>query len=212
MRSKFRSIAVALVAVCALGAVASASASAAEWFVGGSPLTGSAPLSSTTVPTERIELYTTEAAPIVVCEGLELETASITAKVGGQIGHLLFTECEARHSSTCTLVGTTVESKPLTIEAVLGGTSPEDKLVLKPVTKLAFLEYKFKGSSCPYTSEIAVTGKVKMPLPKGRDELAEQELVLAQSGSSELNWEAAEFHFGGKVKLKLSSGKAWSFH
>jgi hypothetical protein len=75
-----------------------------------------------------------------------------------------------------------------------------------------FAEYTFQGEDCLYAGEpVQLTGKAKLLLPKGREESAEQGLTFT-SGYGELKWGSAEITLGGSVKLKLTSGKAWSFH
>ena len=207
MRSKSRSVLVALVAVLALGTVASASASAAEWHVGGSALTGSAELASATGLSEAITL--SSAGVTITCSsGLELKSADIAAKNGGKIEHLLFKGCLI--SAPCALSSTTIETKPLTLEAALGSKSPEDTLLLKPTTGTVFAEFKISGTSCSIAGVNKLTGQATFILPKGREELAEQELAV-HANVNELEWRG-EVSLKGKVKVKLVSGKGWSFH
>jgi hypothetical protein len=142
-----------------------------------------------------------------------LTGADILAPNGGQIEHLVFTGCSA--NGGCSVSGGTIESKPLKVEAALGAKSPEDTVLLKPVTKPAFAEFTLTGGGCPWAGVIGVRGKATLTLPKGREELAEQELSLYVNAESleELVWEnIPPMTLEGKVKLKLTSGKVWSFH
>jgi hypothetical protein len=196
-------------AVLALGAaVGSASASAASWHVGGEELVSSAPLASATKATEGISLSAIGVE--ITCSAFELKSADILAHNGGQIEHLAFKGCHINNQH-CTLASTTIESKPLTIEAALGGKSPEDAVLLKPTAGTVFAEYKIEGASCGLAQTVKLTGKATFLLPKGREELVEQEL-LVRAGEGELKWSGASLALAGGAKLKLASGKAWSFH
>jgi hypothetical protein len=207
---KIRRIFVALLAVMALGAVASASASASAWYAGGSELQSSEALATSAPITEKVSL--TSAGVTVECYGeqVELNTASITPKTGGQIARLVFSGCEVVGSECSLAPRSRIESKPLTLEAALGSKSPEDTLVLKPTTGTIVAEYTLEGSKCALAGVVQLKGKMQFTLPKGREELASQE-VLVRSGGY-LTWGAAGVTLGGKVKFKLASGKAWSFH
>jgi hypothetical protein len=201
-----------VVVVVAFSAMAAGSASAAEWYVGGSALTGSAALASSTKTVSGEVELSTEVGRIT-CQGIELKGTSISAKAGGQIEHLLFTKCWGH--AECELASETIESKPLKVEAALGAKSPEDKFILKPVTGNIVAEYKVtNGSECGAPERNSINGKATLILPKGREELAEQELSLNLTDSTtELKWDnSSEVLVKGAVKLKLASGKAWSFH
>jgi hypothetical protein len=210
MRQRFSSVFVAFVAVMAVGAVASASASASAWFVGGTELAASTSLASKATVLEKVKL--TSAGVTIVCsaESVELNTASIAPKTGGQIAHLVLKECQSE-AAGCPLESSQITSKPLVLEAALGSKSPEDTLVLKPATGTIVAEYAFIGESCGLAGVVQLKGKMKFVMPKGREELAEQEL-LVRAGEGELKSGSAEVVLGGKIKAKLTSAKAWSFH
>jgi hypothetical protein len=209
MRSKRRAVFAAALAVVALGVTGVASASAAEWYVAGSPLTGSAALASNTSTSESIVLSFSGAN--IRCSGLELKTASIAAKTGGQIEHLLLTGCEFTNLS-CRLKSSTIETKQLTMEAALGAKSPEDKVLLKPKTETLIAEFKLgEGEKCPWSgSTFKLTGHMTFVVSKGREERVEQEVALRSEG--ELFASGSEAHLSGTVGLKLASAKNWSFH
>ena len=48
--------------------------------------------------------------------------------------------------------------------------------------------------------------------PKGKTEATEQEFAGEGKLGRELTWSGSEVSFTGKLKLKLASGKTWSFH
>jgi hypothetical protein len=185
-------------------ATAAASASAAQWYVGGSALTGSAELASTTKVTENITL-SFHGLTIECISGVTLTGASIAAPNGGKIEHLVFKGCAANDG--CSLKGTTIETKPLTVEAALGAKSPEDTLVLKPATGRIFAEFTLQGEPCGRAGVEELTGPMTVTAPKGREELVEQGIAI-HTKSEELNGWAVK----GAFNAKTASGKAWSFH
>jgi hypothetical protein len=206
MRSKTKAVLAMVVVVVAVSA--SASASAASWFVGGSELGTSASLAPSSQLMEGITWQFSNAS--IECTGLEFKAGEILAHNGGQVEHLVFTGCLLRAGTqSCALSSPKIESKPLKIEAALGSKSPEDTVVLKPVTGKVFAEYTIVGSSCALDEEDGeVEGQATFVLSKGREEAAEQELLVRGS----LKAPFGSWTLGGKVKVKLSSGKSWSFH
>ena len=208
MHSIRRKLLIVLTAVLVFGAVGSASASASAWYAGGTELTSAAPLVAKTGLVQNITIsyigLETE------CGGIELKSADILPSNGGEVEHLVFTGC---HMTTpnCTLSSTAIESKPLTMEAALGGKSPEDTLLLKPTAGTTFMEFKLEGERCGLAGKHVVTGNATFTLPQGREEAAEQYLNV-HTGEGELKMSSAALAVKGEVKLKLVSGKSWSFH
>ncbi|MGH2913076.1 MAG: hypothetical protein ACRDJ3_11450 [Solirubrobacteraceae bacterium] len=206
MKTRSKALSIALCAL-ALSVAGAASASAAEWRVANNPLVESAGLASKPAVTKVIKV---EYAPGVYfeCTGVELKNGKITAHTTGSIEHLVLRECA--NNGNC-IVPSTIESKPLTIEAALGSTSPEDKLTLKPTTGTTFMEFNITGLECQLFGSARITGKMKNLLPKGQTELAEQELQLHTEGG-ELAWSSAPVTVTGTIKLKLTTSQTWSFH
>jgi hypothetical protein len=203
---------VALVAVVALGAVGAGSASAASWRVGGSELVGSASLAPATKMVEEVRLGWIGGA-LIQCTGVELKSASVAAPGGGSAEHLVFKGC-AFTSGSCSLKGTTIESKSLALTAALGGSGLEDTLVVKPASGKVLAEFTLTGASCARAGVYDLTGKVTLVLPSGREELVEQEVSMRTSAVSEelrLDGETG-VSLKGAVKAELASGKAWSFN
>jgi hypothetical protein len=201
-----------LVVVMAFSAVAAGGASAAAWRVGGSELVGSASLAPATKMVEdvRLEWY---GGATIVCTGVELKGASIAAPSGGSAEHLVFKGC-AFISGNCSLKGTSIESKSLALTAALGGSGPEDTLVVKPASGKVLAEFTLTGASCARAGVYDLTGKVTLVLPSGREELAEQEVSMRTSAASaelRLDGETA-VSLKGAVKAELASGKDWSFN
>lgn len=209
MKSITRSVFVVVVVVMAFSATAAASASAAEWYVGGSPLKEATPVAPTTTTTEGVTMYSTFIGTIA-CKSVELKGANLTATAGGQVEHLLLKGCRDEGGSGCHLTSETIETKALKLEAALGGKSPEDTLVLKPVTGTTWAEFVVEGGTC--SGDDRLQGKATFVLSKGREEAAEQELYFGQKESGELKIGAVGAELKGKIKLKLASAKGWSFH
>lgn len=204
--------ATAVMGVLMFGALGVASASASSWWVGGTELTSSAPLASST---STLHTITMKFSTITIeCTGVELKSADLVGHTGGQIEHLVLTNCLMRGGGGCSLEGTKIESKPLKMEPALYEKSPEDKVVLKPVTGKLFMEISVGGASCADPEEGAeIEGQMTLALPKGREELAEQELeFVTPLVAGELHGWIGSWTLGGDVKAKLASGKSWSFH
>jgi len=210
MRRNHGTVFVVLVVALVFSALGSASASASEWYVGGSGLTSSAPLAAKTTRVGGEILISGGSGFEFGCVGIELKSGDIVPSNGGQVEHLVFTGCSYRGNG-CVLSSTSIESKPLSVEAALGGKSPEDTLLLKPSAGTTFLEFKLEGGSCALAGKKLVTGRAMFTLPKGREEAAEQ-LLNVHTGEGELKMGTISFTLWGEVKLKLASGKNWSFH
>jgi hypothetical protein len=121
MRSMYRKCFLVFVTALALGATTAASASASSWWVAGQELgSPSAELASTAKMTSPITLYGLGITVECGSESLKLTNASISSTDGGKIEHLLLSSCHTT-SGSCSLQGTTIETKPLTVEAALGG-------------------------------------------------------------------------------------------
>jgi hypothetical protein len=203
--------AAAVMGVLMFGTLGVASASASSWWVGGTELTSSAPFASST---NTLRTVTMKFNTITIeCTGVELKSADLVGQSGGQIEHLVLTGCHMQGSGGCSLRNTKIESKPLKMEPALYEKSPEDKVVLKPVTGKLFMEISVGGASCGHPEEGAeIEGQMTLALPTGREELAEQELEFITLAAGELHGWIGSWTLGGDVKAKLASGKSWSFH
>jgi hypothetical protein len=148
----------------------------------------------------------------ITCKGVELKGASLTATDGGQIEHLLLKGCHTSGGTGCSLRGETIETKPLKLEAALGSKSPEDTLLLKPVTGTTWAEFTIEGGSCNVAGTNRLQGRATFVLSKGREELVEQELLFRTKTSEELKVGVAGVELNGEINLKLASGKGWSYH
>ncbi len=200
----------ALVVVGAIGAVGAGSAAAASWHVGGEELAGSAALAPAVKMVEDVRLE--EGFGIkILCSGVELKGASIAALAGGGVEHLVLTGCGVT-SGNCSLKGTAIESKALSVAASLGGKSPEDVLAVKPASGTVLAEYTLAGSKCALAGAVQLKGKATFVLPSGGEELVEQEVAMrTHESSGELKDGSSGVTLEGGLKAKLVSGKGWSF-
>ena len=210
-------LAVAL-ALCALTA---ASASAAQWYVGGKALTGSEKLAET-VKTEEAVHFAAQGVNGwgFTCHAVTLEKGEILA---GAIAKLTprLTACEATHPKTGCEINSTIEGFP-TEAALTKGASEDTALLTGLGTKKNIWQLEFnEGDSCGQAGwAFDLRGHVTLALPAGQTEAAEQTVsfVAEKESTSGLQMEATEGgSYGGvtttgKLKLKLASGKAWSFH
>ncbi len=97
--------------------------------------------------------------------------------------------------------------------------APEDKLLLAAKVSEDLNEFWFnEGDICSLLEgsfQQFMKGQVTFSMPKGREEAVEQTIVGqgAKESPSELTFLPKEHpaYLTGKLKIKLASGKAWSF-
>jgi hypothetical protein len=213
MKPKLKRLVLATMALCALAGAASASGATPAWYVGGAQLSGSTALTAKSNIAGLPKFYF-DGGINVECGGetAEVKGAALTSPTSGHVEAMVFNGCHLIGASECELSSTTFQTKPLTMEAALGKTSPEDSVVFKPTAaKGPWAEFTLEGGSCQLLGTWKIQGQAKFLLPKGRTEAAEQELKLHSEGN-ELTSAAGDVLIGGALKLKLSSGKAWSLH
>ena len=205
-----------LAAALALCALTAASASASEWYVGGKALTGTEKVATTvkveqpiviTIPTIKYEFTCTAASDAAT---------EINAKTGFKVGSFYLEGC------TTTLPGAQCELQRPEIpfwqlEAVVTkGTSPEDKFKLQAQVKGHEIGEIPFGEACGFGPAQPMFGAMTLNMAKGQQENTEQ--TLEGQGTKESPSELRTINSGdptyitGKLKIKLASGKAWSFH
>jgi hypothetical protein len=221
MRSIYRKALVCLAVALAFGAVASASASASEWYVNGKALSGSAALSETFKVEESIlltfDLSTNETYMKVTCtsvssydEGKSEIAAPGILKLG--TGSLILRNCQLTmppaEDEFCELTSPSIEFKALEAKMALGGKSPED---LAEFAKANWTKFWIE-STCSWEGGdlFTISGTLTVKVPTGRTESTEQELVFEKAPG--LSSEDGPVYITGKIKLKLASGEKWSFH
>jgi hypothetical protein len=215
-----------LVTALALCALTAASASAAQWYVGGKALTSYIPESAKLAKSIKVEepiVISVPAAKLAIkCTGLQFgETAPAEIKQTKtlDVEFLYYTGCATTEpASGCALreegyfKGDYLEG-----EAATAAKSPEDELVLTriPIGFLAEV-YFAEGDKCAVLNSLQqfLQSHVTFTMPKGREEAAEQTFVAQGTKESPdgLTFLKDPAYLTGKFKLKLESGKAWSFH
>jgi hypothetical protein len=207
--------------VMALFAIASASASAAQWYVNGKALTGSTPLSSTTKVEEKIEISFYDEKKLektVGCTSLMLhgKSTEITAPTTFKVGDFLFEGCKMIYPKSleeCKIEGSE-ELGTAPVSALFSlGTSPEDHGELSPsTTNKVWNEFVFSGCIIERL-EFKIEGTLPVKLPHGQTASTEQELVFEKApGLYNFGEKAEPVYITGKVKLKLTSGSTWGLH
>lgn len=204
----------ALAATLLISAAFAASANAAtqEWMVGGTALSGSAPLASTAAT---METFTLQFSGVTIdCTGsLNDVDAKLEAPATFGIKNLEFTGCTAT-GKNCSLVGTTLGTLPLRAETTLEGAEGA-KIAFSPRTGTLFATLELTGSKCSYAEEVQpVGGKATAILPTLRQEHKLQEIAFGKTGgiesSEELEVGGKSASLAGSALLKLASSKQWS--
>jgi hypothetical protein len=206
MRFKFKGVLGTLMVALVVSAGASASASAAGWWVGGSELAGSASLASQTKALSNYEM--TWSGITIACTGQQLESAEIVAPSKLTAKALKYTGCVVS-GSLCRLEATTIKTEPITgtLEKV-AGSSKEDVVTIKPTSGTKLFSFALEGE-CSAAGTYRATGQMKVKAPKGQEELAEQEMAANSSGEVKLG--TTTLTIKGDTLLKLQSGQAWGF-
>jgi hypothetical protein len=220
MKSICKKGTVTLVAVLALCAVASASASAAQWYVGGKALVGSATLSQTTKVEEKIK---------ITSEGIEITCSTLTAgetrtpfeivaPATLKVGDLLLKGCTVTvGNQKCGLGGGSGEeigTRPLIATLSLGtGLEDHGELVRNAKEGESIVWTEFEVGGCGIEGfQFRIKGKVPVKLPHGQTSSTEQELVFEKAAGLYNFSEGNPVYLTGKVKLKLTSGSTWGLH
>lgn len=218
MRSIYTKGAVTLATAFALCALVAVSASAAEWYVGGKALTGSEKLATTVKVEQPIVISIPTIKYEFTCTAASDSAAEIGAKTTFKATLLRLESCKTTlPKSGCEMEYPEIPFRSL--EGVLTkGTAPEDKLKLQPQTAGHELGEIPFGSDCALgPAGQPMYGAVTLNMVKGQEENTEQ--TFEGQGTKESPSELKTFsrtgsatYITGKLKLKLASGKAWSFH
>jgi hypothetical protein len=209
--------------VVALFAIASASASAAQWYVNGKALTGSAAISQTTKVEEKIELAFYSGKTLektIVCTGLTgvaSKPFEITAPTTLKVGDFLFEGCKGTVTESgegCKVGEGSGELGTAAVSALFSlGTSPEDhgEFAREGISKV-WSEFHLSGCIIE-DLEFQIDGTLPVKLPHGQTASTEQELVFEKApGLYNFGQKSEPIYITGKVKLKLTSSSTWSLH
>jgi hypothetical protein len=217
MRSICKKGSATLVAVLALCAIAAASASASQFYVGGKALTGTAKLAKTVKVEEPIVLSSErgEFKLVITCKAASFREAELQAPGTVKLGELGLESCTETGLTNCSMKES-IYTEPLEA-AFATGTAPEDTGLFKQGSKRYWTILKFSGT-CILSGEVAgIFGTLPVKITKGQTESTEQEFVgegTAGKGLSMTGLGEPELpvYVKGKFKLKLESGSAWSYH
>jgi hypothetical protein len=206
MKSIHRRVLVAAIAVLALTAIASASASAAEWHVGGKALTGSAKLAEKATVEEPLTYSIPSLGLKMQCTGLTFWSAEIVAPGTLKVVEPLYSGCKDIEGPAKCKLSEHAEGASGSASLALG-TAPEDKAEF--AGSIFAVEFESCGS---FEGLMIFTGKAVFGLATGQQEQVEQTFVGQGTKSTSLKYEGNNVYLTGKLKLKLASSAKWSFH
>lgn len=196
------------IALLALLAVGSASASAAGWNVNKTALGSgsSAELAKGTTTVTNFELSLIKSQIIVTCTGIQNNEADIVGTSLFTAKSLLLTGCTS-NAANCPVASTIPTTE------VQGTVTPgtPDTIKIEPVagpTKL-IMTVEFTGPLCALEGQFPVSGNFTVSAPDLGTEQAEHELTVS---SSELKSGSSPDALAGSAKFKLASGDEWGFH
>jgi len=218
--SKVKVVIAALIATLALSAVAVSAASAAQWYVAGSKLVGSAKLATSAAVDKNAILSVPKLGMTIECTGPNLKGVEpeIIAEKSGKAKHLIFEACSVTKPTNCKLVGqpTNIETNPIEATVALG-SGKTDKVTFS-TTSANFVEVNFAATElCALEGLQPIKGQVTVNAPTGQEELTLQAiegLGTTENHSLEIGKASPNKAYieGGKALLKLESGSKWSFH
>lgn len=202
-----RMLGLALMAVFALGAVASSSASAIGWWVEEKPLeTGkSEAISEATVThVSRIRFHKKEIE--IKCTEVTVQSGMITGPTANSAKSITFKKCKVEKPAGCEVAGG--EIKTGEVESVLSG--PPAMVEFKPKGGVVFAEFELVGAGCGVLAgEYAVGGSTKGEILNA--EKCEKEHILKikeEPSKLEVAEEKVEL-FEQEIGLTLISGKCF---
>jgi hypothetical protein len=220
---KAKLITAVMVAAVALSAATAGSATAAEWFVNGTKLSGSAALAPTTSVVTPPVFNVVNLKIKVQCNASSLIHNVLIIVISGSESWEI---SERAIVSSCVTTepgkGCELEGQPANIElnpltgTPTKGTASADRITYKPQTKGVLAELNFgESNTCAFAGEEVLKGSYTLALPTGQSEnviQAAEALGSVENNSLELGAGNKVLIEGGKILLKLASGLKWSFH
>jgi hypothetical protein len=211
--SKKKSTTAACLGMLTLASLVTTSPATAQWMVGGATLGGTETkaLAKTAAVDENMTFKF--AGVTLTCQGERVNAVTPQIEASGEMSSassLEFTQCSA--SENCQ-IPTTIATIPVLVHAALDpGDTKAVLATILPKTKTTFTTIKFEGEKCALLGTQPVTGKAKVLIPAGQEELAKQ-LVEAKvtAGSSELKVGSSAAEIKGSALVRLVSGATWSF-
>jgi hypothetical protein len=212
--TKIKLIVVGLVATVASSAL-TASVSAAEWYVNGTPLLTTVGLSTAT-KIEQPLVLTVPSLPLTLkCASLSGVKPELVAKAGGRASELVFGGCKVTTGpSGCELEESAVPTEPVEALLATGSKAPDDKVTFKAQkSKNLFAAVPFNTHCASLSGTQPVDGTVVSDMPTGQTELVEQPLVgLGTKEPAGLTVAGDAAYLSGQANLKLLSGLKWSYY
>jgi hypothetical protein len=210
MRAMVRKYLVVLMVTLALGAIASASASASQWYVGGKALTASEKLAETVKVEEALTFSIPTLALKTQCTGLSADKPEITTSGTLKVRYFTFSGCSDIEGPKGCKISSEFEGLETSASLALG-TSPADK------AEFGGSGFGVEFTSCgSFSGPARFTGKLPLSLSTGQQEQVEQSFLgegtnVTKNGLT-LNYEGNDVYVTGKLEFKLASGAKWSFH
>lgn len=208
--SRLKSVMWASLAVLVLGALVSASASAATagWMVNGTQLSGSQPL-ATSFSVDK-EFALSGGGLTVKCTGSVVEAAgpAISSPAAGSASSIVFTGCKA--SAPCGLATASIATVPISTETTLEGASAT-VTTIKPSTGTILSTLSVTGEECAAAGNVVIDGRDKVLSPEGQDERTLQLInSITTEASKELLVGKSAASLSGSALLKLACAGTWS--
>jgi len=187
-------IGVALVAVFAMGAVFSASASATSapfWSINGTRLAAGKTHFITAKPVSPTFVLTTPAAGVkIVCTGFSLKEGSLLGSTENNPGTndevVVFSGCTLEGIPECKLTSETLTTNSLKSELVEKAVAPKILLTEFFPVKQPFIVLHFEGTGCPVGGETPVEGSTAAEVTT--DNAAEETTELGKAAKQATSW------------------------
>ena len=202
----------ALVAVLASGAIASASASAVEWKVAGKALKSlKPPEEKLTEEVKVVKGFTLKKKNglTITCTKLKATNGFIEGAVGNRAEALSFSGCTVTSNTKCEV------AQPIKTAAVKStleaGPPVKIKFVPKTGTEFVTITLKSKkGVTCAQAGKFKVTGSATGEAPEAATEKIGHLLNFTEKSGSKLTFGEESSIFTGESELTLKSGKKYS--
>jgi hypothetical protein len=216
MISKLKIAAAAPVAVVALGVFGVAPA-LAEWLINGTPLTGSAALSTQALVDADSTLLVPTLKLSIQCSGRSLDLLS--PQISGDkwlAKGVTFLACIALEPQHCELIesnNTPISTEAILVLASLGRSRTVNVRVTPEKSRIGSINFS-EENLCAFNSQEPITGEFVTNFPTGQLSLSAQALTGLGSteGNNSLRIDGdPAFIDGGWDLLTLASGSKWSF-
>ncbi len=175
------------------------------WFVEGTKLPGTKALAATAKVEESLVLSWLSSQFKIRCTGLTSEKSEIVATTTGKAAALFFEGCETiKPPAGCEISETSIPTEAVEAKLMQGSKSPEDKLIIKPQTKLLVASFFIVGRECGLEGKTPINGSFVVKAPTLQSELVEQEVIGQGSiENNSLEGEGSKFYVTGNATVKL---------